>query len=265
MARLASYRVGDPDADTSTVLLHGFLGSGKNLRSLAQRWSARDPRRNFLVPDLTGHGASPPLPAGAHLDTLAGDVLETVDAARLAGPVTLVGHSLGGRVALASARQAPASVRDVVLLDIAPGPLGGPADAAGPERATSRKVLEALLAAPGEAGSRRDLRQHLIAAGLTPEVADWLVMNVRVADGRARWTFDRSALARLEESTSAEDLWPVVEEGRLDVRCIRGGLSRFVLDEDVRRLEAAGCPVRTLPGAGHDLHIEAPEALLAAL
>src|SRR5882757_6684956 len=231
MARLVGYEVGD--GPHSTLLLHGFLGSGKNLRSLAQRWSALDPLRRLLVLDLTGHGASPPLPPGADLATLAVDVLETARAANLTGLLTLVGHSLGGRVALAAARREPPTVRDVVLLDIAPGPI----DAA----AGSWRVLDVLLAAPEEAPSRRHLRQHLVDAGLSVELADWLAMNVRVEDDHARWTFDRQALARLQKTTSAEDLWDVVEQHRTAVRCIRGERSRYVLDSDVRRLQAAGC------------------------
>jgi esterase len=260
MARLASYQVGEAGAHRPTVLLHGFLGAGKNLRSLAQRWAAREPARRLLVPDLTGHGASPPLPAGANLDTLAADVRETATAAGLApsAPVALVGHSLGGRVALAIARRFPAEVAEVVLLDIAPGPLDD-------RRSSSRGVLAALLAAPAEAASRRDLRQHLVDAAVAPDIADWLCMNVRVEDGRARWTFDRQALARLERATSAEDLWPLLEGGGLAVRCIRGGGSRYVLDEDVERMEAAGCQVDTLPGVGHQLHVEALDALLDRL
>jgi esterase len=256
MARLASYRIGD--GAQGTVLLHGFLGAGKNLRTLAQRWSARDPGRLFLVPDLTGHGASPPLPAGADLSTLAADVLETVEAEGLPAPLSIVGHSLGGRVALAVARRAPGVVEEVTLLDIAPGPLDEP------RTGGSRRVLSALLEAPEEAASRRDLRQHLVAAGVGPETADWLAMNVRVDAGRARWTFDRTALARLQEAASAEDLWDFVESGAVSVRCIRGGRSRYVEAGDVARLEAAGCPVVTLD-AGHEVHVEALEPLLDAL
>src|SRR4051794_18842788 len=75
MSRLASYRLGG--GDHPTVLLHGFLGSGKNLRTLAQRWSERDSSRVFVMPDLTGHGASPPLPPDAGVDTLAADLRDT--------------------------------------------------------------------------------------------------------------------------------------------------------------------------------------------
>jgi esterase len=184
-------------------------------------------------------------------------VLETAHAAELAAPLALVGHSLGGRVALAVARRAPATVREVVLLDIAPGPID--------EARASRRVLDVLLAAPDEAPSRRDLRQPLVEAGLSLELADWLAMNVRVDDGRAHWTFDRQALARLQKTTSAEDLWDVVEQHLTAVRCIRGERSGYVLDSDIRRLEAAGCPVETLAGAGHEVHVEALDALLRAL
>src|SRR4051794_13308410 len=114
---LVSFTVGG--GPRSTVLLHGFLGSGKNLRTLAQRWSAASPERTLLLPDLRGHGESPPLAASADLDSLAADVLAA--AADLPAPLSFVGHSLGGRVALAAARRAPGRVADVVLLDIGPG------------------------------------------------------------------------------------------------------------------------------------------------
>jgi len=256
MARLASYRVGA--GDHPTVLLHGFLGSGKNLRTLAQRWSERDPSRLFLLPDLTGHGASPALPPDAGIETLAADLRETVRAEGLPEPVSLVGHSVGGRVALELAKLEPAMVRDVVLLDIVPGPIDDRLSA-------SRRVLEVLLHAPDQAPDRRSLRQFLVDGGLGPGTADWLAMNVRLEEGRARWTFDRPALDRLQAKISADDLWPVVEARRVPVRAIRGGRSGYVREEDVRRFEAAGVPVDTIPAAGHDVHVEGLEMLVALL
>ena len=87
---LESFQVGE--GQRPTVLLHGFLGTGRNLRSLATAWSEVDKSRRFLLLDMTGHGASPRLPPGATLATVAGDVLETARAAGLKGPLDLVGH-----------------------------------------------------------------------------------------------------------------------------------------------------------------------------
>jgi esterase len=256
MARLASYRIGS--GEHPTVLLHGFLGSGKNLRTLAQRWAERDPSRLFLLPDLTGHGASPALPTDADIDTLAADVRETIRAEGLAGPVSLVGHSLGGRVALALLRMDPELVRDLVLLDIIPGPIDDRLSA-------SRRALDVLLRAPDEAADRRSLRGFLVEGGLSGGLADWLAMNIRLEDGRARWTFDRRALDRLQARISLDDLWDIVEERRVPMRAVRGGRSAYVRDEDVRRFEEAGVSVDTLPDAGHDVHVEALDALVERL
>ncbi|MFL5346263.1 MAG: alpha/beta fold hydrolase, partial [Hyalangium sp.] len=110
---LESFQLGT--GEVPTVLLHGFLGSGRNLRSLAVAWSQAEPRRRFLLPDLTGHGASPvPLP-GANLETLARDVLETARAQGFSGPLEWVGHSLGGRVSLAASLASPSDVASVAL------------------------------------------------------------------------------------------------------------------------------------------------------
>jgi pimeloyl-ACP methyl ester carboxylesterase len=251
---LESFQLGD--GAVSTVLLHGFLGSGRNLRSLAVAWNEAAPHRRFLLPDLTGHGTSPALPLGADLNTLARDVVDTAREVGFTGPLELVGHSLGGRVALAASLAFPREVVSVTLLDITPSPV--PIDLS-----ESGMVLNVLLEAPDTAPSRRDMRAELTKRGLSDALADWLVMNLTtVPEGGVRWRFDRQALHELHGRANPMDLWPAVERPGARVRCIRGGRARYVTDADVARMEAAGCPVETLPGVGHFVHVEALQPLL---
>ena len=72
---LATTRIGD--GPRPTLLLHGFLGAGRNLASLARVWSQRDPSRTFVLVDLPGHGTSPALTPGTDLSVMGRAVLET--------------------------------------------------------------------------------------------------------------------------------------------------------------------------------------------
>lgn len=241
----------------AVMLLHGFLGSARNLRTLAQRWQQLQPENRFVLPDLRGHGVSPPLPAGGNvtLAALAADVLATARQQELTPPYRLVGHSLGGRVALAAARIAPESIAEIALLDIGPGPID-------PAKSESRRVLDVLLAAPDEAHDRRELRGFFVGRGLSPPLTDWLLMNLETVAGRVRWRIDRQALEKLHSQSMAEDLWDVVQAKAVALRCVRGARSGYVSDAEAARLRAAGCPTATLPDAGHFVHVDALPALL---
>ncbi|AKU93233.1 alpha/beta fold hydrolase [Vulgatibacter incomptus] len=107
---LATMRLGE--GPRNIVLVHGFMGSGRNLAGLARRWMAEDPSLSFLLPDLPGHGTSPPLAEGADLSTLARAVLDTARASGIDGPLEIVGHSLGaGSVSPLPSSSRGASVR----------------------------------------------------------------------------------------------------------------------------------------------------------
>jgi esterase len=249
MRELAHIRAGP--GPRALVLLHGFLGSSRNLATLARELSERDPSLSLVALDLTGHGASPPLPVGADTAALARDVFVTADALGLRRPLRLVGHSLGGRVALRACLLDPAAVAHVTLLDIAPSPLD--------DEGETTRVVEALAGAP-EAGAAREIfRDHFRKAGLSRDLTEWLLLNLIRDGGSFRWRIDRTALAGLHPRIRAENLWPAVEGShRYTLHCIRGGLSDYVSDDDARRLRAAGCPVDTVEGAGHFLHVERP-------
>jgi esterase len=253
MARLAFDTRGE--GAHTVLLLHGFLGSGRNLASLARRWVEREPRLRVVMPDLTGHGSSPPPPEAPTLGDVASDVLELAATSGADEPLTIVGHSFGGRVALKMRALAPDRVGALVLLDITPGALPeGIGNVDG--------VLARVLAAPARVAARDEMRRYFLDAGISPALTDWVLLNLTQDSGGLRWRLDREKIEALHASSSREDLWPLVDAR---VRCVRGERSSFVSDADAARLRGLGCEVVTLAGAGHFVHVDAQAALLEAL
>jgi esterase len=232
------------------VLLHGFLGSGRNLMSLATRLSERDPSLRLLVPDLTGHGSSPRLPKNADLTTLAADVWTWCDEANIKAP-SVIGHSLGGRVALKMAEQRV--LQHIVLLDISPG-----SHRLYPDIDI---VVDALKSAPAAVASRQHMRDYFIGRGLSSGLTDWLLLNLQREQELWTWKVDVQALCALQQQFRKDDLWDVAKRIGKGLSCIRGGDSSFVTDDDVAQLRALGANVDSVPGAGHFLHVDALDAV----
>jgi len=241
------------------VLLHGFLGQGRNLRTLAQRWTQADPSRSLLVADLPGHGTSPIGGPESGLEDMARAVLETCREVGFAtGPLSFTGHSLGGRVSLAALRGFPTEVADVSLLDISAGPYES-------ARGGTRRVAELLAAAPERAAERSELRATLVEAGLSQGVTDWLMMNVERDGDGVRWRIDREWLLGFHRRVASDTFWDAVASRKVPVRCIRGGRSPFVDEAEQAHFTRLDVEVVTLADAGHDLHVDALPELVDAL
>lgn len=251
MSRLAHTRVGN--GPQPLALLHGFLGSGRNLTTLARGLAAGALHYSVYAFDLPGHGGSSPLPPNADLATLTRAVLAAArELAR--GSWAIVGHSLGGRIALEAGLLEPTAVAQLTVLDITPSPV--------PPGGETARVVEALLGAPEAAPSREAFRDWFARAGLAPALTDWLLLNLTRAGDELRWRIDRRALASLYPKINAEDLWAAVESHATRVHVVRGRLSSYVSEADCLRLEAAGARVDTIDGAGHFVHVDRPAETL---
>ena len=252
MSELLHTRVGE--GPQPLALLHGFLGSGRNLATLGRGLARGAPQYSVYTFDLPGHGGSPPLPPHADLGTLASALLGA--ARELAQPPwALVGHSLGGRLALKAALLEPTAVAHLTVLDITPSTL--------PPGGETARVVKALVGAPEAAPGREAFRTWFTRAGLAPALTDWLLLNLARDGDQLRWRIDREAMVALYPQINAEDLWPAVEaRGRCGLHVLRGGLSSYVSDADRRRLEAAGARVDTIDGAGHFVHVDRPAETL---
>lgn len=237
------------DGPNRTVLLHGFLGSGRNLSVIPRRW--KDPERAFALLDLTGHGRS--AAAGElSLEGMAEDVLQTLDALGW-DRVRLVGHSLGGRVGLVMRGLQPDRIEMLDLLDITPGPIA---------TTDADRVLEALLAAPPHASDREAMAAPFRERGLPEPLVEWLLMNLDRDGDRVKWRVDRRALESFHLGFRSADLWPSVQADPKRTRALLGGRSKYVSAADRARFESLGVPVEVVEGAGHFVHAERPDAVV---
>jgi pimeloyl-ACP methyl ester carboxylesterase len=211
-------------------------------------------RFRVLACDLRNHGDSPHAPGMSYRE-LAADVLETLDEV-VATPVTLLGHSLGGKTAMRLACDAPARVTHLLVGDIAPK-----------EYAVDPTPVEAMLAVSLEGVTRRAevderLAEHLEDASLR----QFLLTNLERRGAGFAW---RSDLQAIRDDLPALGRAPVGPGDRYDgpVDFFYGGRSRYVSASDLEpaRRFFPHARAHALPDSGHDLHIDARDAFVAAV
>jgi esterase len=228
------------------IILHGLLGSADNWRSMSRRLGAH--YKVFAV-DLRNHGRSPHSDIFDY-DVMIADLREFMEQQTLRR-ITLLGHSIGGKVAMQFAIDYPEQVERLVIVDVAPKPY----------EPSQRYILEALRSL--------DLTRYKsfgdVDAALAAKISDkslrqFLLKNLaRDENRRLRWKVDLEAIERNYDKLG-RGLTP---ERTFDkpTLFIRGGRSNYIEDDDAYLIRQIfpQADIATLLEAGHWVHADRPE------
>ena len=237
------------------VVLHGLLGSSRNWLTTGGDLAAR---YQVFALDLRNHGKSPH-DSPMDYPAMMADVLAWMDAHGLE-KVTLMGHSMGGKVAMLLACRHPERVERLIVVDIAPKDYLSHAHRA--EFAAMNELRLDTLQSRGEAELRFESR-----------VGDWamrkfLTTNLErdEAGGGWRWLINlpviTAALPEIEGN-------PLVSEDKFDgpALFVTGGKSRYVREEDLSVIRAhfPRARVTAIAASGHNPHMETRAEFVAAV
>lgn len=256
-------------APPTVVLVHGILGSKRNLHAFAKRLMEGFPSWQVVLVDLRCHGSTAQLNVSGpnSVESSAKDVLELLSYLKIF-PHVLIGHSFGGKVVMSMAQQfgqrLPRPVQAWVL-DALPGEVR--AGEAG-RKDHPFDLIQALKRMVLPVPSRSHLIDRLTAAGFSPGVASWMTTNLRPINGATgrnlAFTFDLDGVEEMYRSYESTDLWPLVAkppEG-LKLDFVRAERSDYRWGgRDSQKIEDCGHTVHLLKNSGHWVHTDNPDGL----
>lgn len=232
------------------IILHGFLGSLDNWHSLATEWS--NAGLHVFALDQRNHGKSPHTSSHS-IGLMADDVRDFMQQHHIP-KASILGHSMGGKVAMQVALTYPNLVEKIIIADMAPRPYRNGAhddvfkaiNNVDLSKAQTRKEVEQAMAEYlGDFGTRQ-----FVMKGLD-----------RVDDAHYKWKFNVDVLKRdyiniLVEINSTHSFLG-------DALFIRGGNSLYVQEKDLPLIEKLfpNYQLVTVEQAGHWLHADKPKVV----
>ena len=229
------------------LILHGFLGMSDNWKSLGSQFATQGFQVHLL--DLRNHGRSFQSKIFDY-NVMAQDVKEYCDAKNLE-TISLLGHSMGGKVAMLFATKYPEKVSKLIIADIAPKFY--------PQH--HQTILEGLLAIDFSEKPSRITVDSIISEYVSDfGTRQFLLKNLY-------WTTPDQLAFRFNLQNlidNIDEIGKALPEKNIfnnPTLFVRGGNSRYILDEDLPeiRFHFPNSELKTIPAAGHWLHAENPK------
>ena len=229
------------------VILHGLFGTWENLgasvKALAAHW-------DVIAPDLRNHGRSPHADEHSY-PLMASDLAQLLDSLELE-TVSILGHSMGGKVAMEFALTFPARVDKLIVVDIAPVQY--------PPHHTD--VFTGIAAIDLQAiKSRSEADQQLSQQVESTAVRAFLLKNLYREEGAFKW---RANFATLEREYSQIAASPAEGSFSGPTLFIKGANSNYLLNEYQQAVTErfSDVQLKIISDAGHWPHAEKPETFL---
>ncbi len=246
-----NYQILGDDTSPKLVFLHGIMGQGRNWSSIAKKFS-----KNFqcLVYDQRGHGQSWHPEKGFQLGDYANDLSELLEHLGWDEPIYLVGHSMGGRVALYFADQHPELVKKLVIVDIGPSA----------DWDSMQGILNQLESVPVPFSSRAEARSFMETQFLqkypNKMVMEFFYSSLVEKEGKMDWIFSKELIRQSLEQSRHKDYWGEFKNLAMPTLYLRGGNSTHLKESEFIKVLENNLRIQgsTVEGAGHWVHAEKP-------
>ncbi|WP_413493423.1 alpha/beta fold hydrolase [Morganella psychrotolerans] len=232
---------------TPVILIHGLFGDLHNLGVLGRGLRTT---HTVVQIDVRNHGDSPRANTMSYAE-MAQDVLDLITALTFE-KVIVIGHSMGGKIAMALAALAPETVKALVVIDIAPVAYG------------VRRHDEIIAAL-----------EDVTNAGVTTRQAATSVMEQRIREdgvipfllksfAQGEWKFNLPVIKAQYESIIG---WEPLPAQNVPLLLIPGGKSSYVKPEyrEAIMQQFPQATAHVIAGCGHWVHAEKPDAVLRAI
>ncbi len=234
--------------DQPLIILHGLFGSSDNWDSLSKDFAKA--RLDVIVPDLRNHGRS------GHSNTMtykemSHDLLVLIDSLGLS-QVNLLGHSMGGKVAMRFAFDHPEKVNRLIVADISPHASNGN---------IHRKLIDYMLSVDlNNLSSRRDIDTRMKETVPDDRIRLFLLKNIYRKDKNSfGWRINLEAI-----SNNLDKIFSAIETSTAFSRpalFLRGEHSAYIADKDIPQIKELFTNARfeTIKNGTHWLHADNPE------
>ena len=231
---------------TPIIILHGLFGASDNWMSIGKLLGKKN--KVYLL-DQRNHGNSIKSDAFDY-NTMAQDVVTFIEEHQIENPIIL-GHSMGGKVAMNLAIESPEKISKLIIADI--GPKAYPVH--------HQVILEGLSAInPDVIKSRKEADDILAGYVKTAGIRQFLLKNLgRKESGGFEWKINLPIITEKIENVGE----PLNTQCKFEkpTLFIRGGNSNYILDEDFDLIHTifTNSRIETIKNAGHWLHAEQPQ------
>ncbi len=229
------------------ILIHGLFGSLDNLGLLAR---VLKEHYQVISVDLRNHGQSPKSDCFTYRE-MAQDVLTVVDDLQL-NTFSVIGHSMGGKVAMALSEIAQDRLTQLIVMDIAP---------VAYQEHRHKNVFAGLLEVAKHTVSKRsEAETHLAQHVVEPGVRQFLLKSFVKGDNGYAWRFNVEALIANYSTIMG---WPPIEPFTGKTLFIKGQNSEYI--QTAHRNDVAkqfpNAKAHMVTNTGHWLHAEKPDVV----